>query len=507
MKAPIADRRLPTVDRVSLQLALLACAALASACLGVSTTVGPPPTAAVTGAAVASATPTQAEVAAAPVTSSATLALQPAASPTPKPFTSTATPALTPAATPTPAPTLTEVAEATASPAPNPTATPIPPATATRAPAATSRPTATRAADQPVRLLAELRTGADDLAFSPDGILLAVGSASYQSDSPKYAVEVWDLATWERRWAGAQAEALHEVAFNPDGARVGSASFDGTARLWDTATGAIVAEKKFGYWVYGLDFSAGGGWWGSGSLDGNVVVADAGSGQTVMAFKNDLAVVDLALAPNGPWVAVIASGSHGPMRVIVRDVRTFEERVLVEANGVGYSGVLAFSPDTRWLAAPLGYTGEIVIWRTGTWEEIARLIAPVGVSRLILSPDGRRLAILGLGADQKSQIVVWETAGWQQVAGEGGGTPPLQLADVGWDMAFSPDGRWLVVGLGQGIEHPAAYEAQLWDVATGKLIARMPHAGQVLAVAFSADGSRIASGSHDAVKIWEMRAQ
>lgn len=376
------------------------------------------------------------------------------------------------------------------------------PATTPLTPAVTARPAATRAVNQAVQLLAELAAGADDLAFSPDGKLLAVGSASYAGDSPRYAAEVWEVAGGRLRWRGEQAEWLHKVAFSPDGARVGSASADGTARLWDAASGATVAEKKFGYWVYGLAFSAGGGWWASGSLDGNVVVADAGSGETVMAFKNDLMVVDLALAPNGPWVAVLTSGSYGPMRVIVRDIRTFEERVLAKVDGVGYSNVLAFSPDTRWLVAPLGYVGEIVVWRTGTWEEIARLSTPGGVSQLIVSPDGRRLATLGgkMGPDQKSQIVVWETAGWQQVA-------QLSLDDVGWDIAFSPDGRWLVVGLGQGagLALPAANEAQLWDVATGKLVARMPHAGQVLAVAFSADGKRIATGSHEAIKIWEVR--
>ncbi len=485
---------------ISLGLALLACALLASACLGVSTTVGSPPSWATEMApATAPPAPVQVETPAAPATSTApptaTLApFTPAPTPTP-----TVLPTSTPAALPSPAPTMAE-APAPAATAASPTAMPV--TTNTPPPIATRSPTATRSAASSVRLLAELPTGADDLAFSPDGKLLAVGSASYNAGAPQYAVELWDLATGRLRWRGAQAEWLHEVAFSPDGARVGSAAADGTARLWDAATGAIVAEKKFGYWVYGLDFSAGGGWWASGALDGGVVVADAGSGETVMAFKNDLKVVDLALAPNGPWVAVITSGSYGPMRVIVRDIRTFEERVLARVDTVGYSDVLAFCPDTRWLAAPLGYVGEIVIWRTGTWEEIARLRTPAGVSRLIVSPDGRRLATLGgkLGADQRSQVVVWETADWGQVA-------QLNLDDVGWDIALSPDGRWLAVGLGQGVEHSAVYEAQLWDVGAGKLVARLPHAGQVLAVAFSPDGKRLATGGHDAVKVWEVSAR
>ena len=410
--------------------------------------------------------------------------------------TSAATHALSP--TPVPLPTATPLPPSTAAQPPSPTATPVPTATNTRVPAATPGTAATRAVSGPVQLFAELKIGADDLAFSPDGSLLAVGSAGYEADAPQYAVEVWDLTTRRLRWSGGQAEWLRKVAFSPDGSRVGSAAFDGTARLWDTTTGAIVAEKKFGYWVYGLDFSAGGGWWATGAMDGKVVVADAGSGETVMEFNNDLMVIDLALAPNGPWIAVITSGSYGPMRVIVRDIGTFEERVLATLDGVGYGNVV-FSPDTQWLAAPLGYVGEIVIWRTGTWEEITRFSTPAGVSQMIVSPDGRWLATLGgkRGADQKGQVVVWETSGWQQVS-------QFTLDDVGWDIAFSPDGRWLAVGLGQGSQQSAFNEGQLWDASSGKLVARMPHANQVLAVAFSADGTRIATGAHDAVKIWDM---
>lgn len=383
-----------------------------------------------------------------------------------------------------------------------PSSAPSPPAASafTAAPARTVPARATAVPGRPVRLLAELATGADDLAFSPDGRLLAVGSARYAAGAPGYALEVWDVATGRLRWSAARAEALRKVAFSPDGARLGSAGFDGVAQLWDAGSGALVAEKKFGYWVYGLDFSAGGGWWAAGALDGGVLVADAGSGKTVMEFKNELMVVDLALAPAGPWVAVITSGSYGPMRVVVRDIRTFEERVLAKVDAVGFSNVLAFSPDARWLAAPLGYAGETVVWRTGTWGEIARLSNPGGISRLIVSPDGGRLAALGLGGGQKHQVEIWETAGWRPVA-------RLGLDDVGWDIAFSPDGRWLVVGLGQGIEQTALYEAQLWDVVAGTLSARMPHGEQVLAVAFSADGRRIATGSHDAVKIWGLAVE
>jgi len=53
------------------------------------------------------------------------------------------------------------------------------------------------------------------------------------------------------------------------------------------------------------------------------------------------------------------------------------------------------------------------------------------------------------------------------------------------------------------LRQPPANEGQFWDVTSGSLVARMPHERQVLAVTFSHDGMRVATGGHDAVKIWE----
>jgi len=367
----------------------------------------------------------------------------------------------------------------------------------------TPKPTAASATSAsatilPVRLVAELKTGADALAFSPDGKALAVGSARYRDGSSQFGVEVWDVAGARLRWNGPQTDMVREVAFSTDGTRVGSGSFDGTGRLWDAASGAVVAEVKYNYWVNALGFGRAGNRWATGSFDGKTIVADASSGQAIGEFKHDLMVLDLALAPDGPWLAVLTTGSYGPGRVTVWDVVTHEQRVLADFNGVAFGNVV-FSPDTRWLAAPLGSSGEIAIWQTQIWPETTRLKTPPGSpSRLIVSPNGQRLAVLVQAGETRNQVAVWDTATWNMVS-------QFTLADVGWDIAFSPDGRWLVAGLGQGVEHPAALEGQLWDASSGKLVARMPHTQQVLAVAFSPDGRHIATGGHDAVKIWEMR--
>jgi WD40 repeat protein len=64
--------------------------------------------------------------------------------------------------------------------------------------------------------------------------------------------------------------------------------------------------------------------------------------------------------------------------------------------------------------------------------------------------------------------------------------------------AFSPDGTRVASGAGDGV--------RIWNVRTGKLIGRAltEHKGAVSSVAFSADGGRVVSGSGDGtLRFWD----
>ena len=67
--------------------------------------------------------------------------------------------------------------------------------------------------------------------------------------------------------------------------------------------------------------------------------------------------------------------------------------------------------------------------------------------------------------------------------------------DVG-SVAFSPDGTTLASGAGR--------EIKLWDVATGRNIATLWHTNGVSSVSFSPDGTTLASGSGRGIKLWDV---
>jgi WD40 repeat protein len=65
------------------------------------------------------------------------------------------------------------------------------------------------------------------VAYSPDGLFLASGSADK-------TVRIWDLATGqESRTLIGHSDWVTDVSFSPDSRRLASSSYDGTVKVWD----------------------------------------------------------------------------------------------------------------------------------------------------------------------------------------------------------------------------------------------------------------------------------
>ena len=114
-------------------------------------------------------------------------------------------------------------------------------------------------------------------------------------------------------------------------------------------------------------------------------------------------------------------------------------RLLMELETDGYGvGLVAYSPDGRSLA---GAGDRVFLWNTSN-AQTRLTIAAAGVQDLAFSPDGRILA-LGL---QDGSVELWAVDGPRRV----GSLPGTVEYNPVTSLAFSPDGKLLAVGRENG---------------------------------------------------------
>jgi WD40 repeat protein len=290
-------------------------------------------------------------------------------------------------------------------------------------------------------------------------------------------------------------ESVLTVAFSPDGSRVATGSFDGTARFWNASTGKPFTEPlRHNGPVRAVSFSPDGSLLATGSLDGSVRIWHAGNGQllgwpllhlgdvTSVAFSSDGRLLASASANGSARVWNVSFESRGAARLLAHDSRVYS---------------LAVSPkDARFLLTGSG-DGSVRLWSWGTGE-------------LVMDPWRQNGEVICVALSHDAESFVYGTCGaarnkieFRSSASGAALGEPLTVRNL-QVLALSPDGKRLATGEGNGT-------VQIWDISSERRTGRALRYSTdrprlaITALAFSADGKLLACGSADrTVHLWDV---
>jgi WD40 repeat protein len=284
--------------------------------------------------------------------------------------------------------------------------------------------------------------------FSPDGELLLTAASD---GLPR----VWDLRSGRQVMAppgcepvspafsclsaavlGGHLSPLTDAEFGPDGTTVLTAGEDGTAQVWEAASGRNIARLE-GHEgpIWSASFSPGGERVVTAGEDATARIWSVATGEELVVLKgHERAVTSADFEPDGR--TVVTSGLDETLRLWNASNGT-QRRIL--ARGAGGVGGISISSDGRLVAAPAGQETRIIEMDTGA--NIALLRGHSGlVTSASFSPEGKTIITASL--DRTARI--WEIARGTEVDTLRGHAGGLNAA------LFSPDGSHIATAAQDG---------------------------------------------------------
>ncbi len=325
-------------------------------------------------------------------------------------------------------------------------------------------------------------------SFSPDGrqlITLSFASAGIWDATGDAAFRVLHRAEAAER--GGPRNVYSFAAFSPDGQTVVTVSGDGTAKIWNTASGALLAKTQCpGGLRAPVRFLADGKRIVTACGDGKLRVWQAASDASPVVLGEDQSLVNsVAVSSDGERIATGTADGNAriwdvsPNPASVLSVK-LPGAVLQTSISPAGRQVLLVADARAWLWNGTDATAPAQL---GKYADILTASFSIDGGKIVLGQSDHTIRILN------AETHAEETA-WQAYGTEGFGRRPIATA------VFSPDGKRVLTA---GVDNTA----RIYDAATGAEVAVLRgHESDVLSAAFSSNGWIVTTSSDRSVRLW-----
>ncbi|MBA3871231.1 MAG: helix-turn-helix domain-containing protein, partial [Anaerolineae bacterium] len=319
------------------------------------------------------------------------------------------------------------------------------------------------------------------LSFDPEGRTLVTSGGSDGT------VKLWEVASGALLWTGSHPRQAYRVAISPDGRFVASSGIDASVRLWDLVSGVQIETLPHPCPVIAIAWSLEGYLFATGDEEGCVRLWDlhkTGTAACIHTFTGHTSWVDgLAFDPSGRFLA--SASWDGTVKLW--DVRNGCLQQTLTSHTERVCRV-AWSPDGRILASG-GFEKTIRLWDMEQSSYRAALQGhTAGIADLTFTPDGHNL----LSSSEDGTMRLWNVANGQCLRVMQGYMNFIN--DIDW----SPDSTQLVSGGSDPL-------VTIYSV-TGATPPRtlQGHTRIVFGVGWSPDGRYLASSEwNNIIRLWD----